>query len=124
MQRLKFINSRGAEIVFDNSAPFIFWQIEGLSVPPVMPIQTQAAGQDGYTLREIRLDSRSVSVSGHIVGTNNNVRGLYELRRKIISVCSPHYGLGKLVYENDFGAWMIPAFCSGVPYSASFAVDK
>jgi len=117
LQRLRFINSRDTEILFDMQTPYIFWKIDGLSLPSVTPIQTQAAGQDGYTLQELRLESRSISVVGHVVGKDNSVRGLYELRKKINSVCNPLYGLGRLVYENDFGAWQISAFCSGIPYA-------
>ena len=116
MQRLKFINSRGAEAVFDDSGPYIFWKIDGLSLPEVLPIPTRAAGQDGYTLQELRLESRTVTLTGHIIGVGSRIYSLYEERKRLNSVCNPLLGPGRLVYSNDYGEWRIPAFCSAMPY--------
>lgn len=118
MQKLTFINARGAEITFDFDAPYIFWKISGIELPPVEPVYTQAAAQDGYTLHSILLESRTIKLSGHIHGKNaaNNKQRMYEARKKLNSICNPLLGAGTLIYENDAGKWRIPAFCNGNPY--------
>jgi len=35
MQRLKYINPMGAEVEFNSAAPYVFWKVTGLSLPPV-----------------------------------------------------------------------------------------
>ena len=57
-----------------------------------------------------------VRLSCHIHGTGG--RGhMYELRRRLNNVLSPMLGPGRLVYENSFGAFSIPAFCARSSYS-------
>ena len=116
MQRLRFINARGAEISFDNHAPFVFWKIQGIEMPPTFSISTQASGQHGYTPHELLLEQRTVRLSAHIHGTDG-VRRMYELRKSLNEVCNPLLGIGTLVYENDNGIWQIGAFCRGNPYA-------
>lgn len=116
MQRLKFINARGHEVVFAMEDPFVLWKIDGTGLPAVTPTLTQSVGQNGYTLHSVVLESRSVNVTGHVICSNGNVKGMYEARKKLLSVINPIYGLGRLIYENDFGRWGIPAFCSQTNY--------
>ncbi len=118
MQQLKFINSRGAEVDFDLGAPYIFWKVEGLEFPGVETVASQAAGQNGYTLHEILLEPRTVRIFGHVHGRGNDgVKAMYEARKKLNAVCNPLFGVGKLVYQNDFGTWWIPAFCGSEAYT-------
>ena len=116
MQRMRYQNAQGAEIVFDFAAPYIFWKISGIELPPVDPIGTQASGQHGYTLHSILLSSRIVRLTGHVHGVSG-IPAMYEARKRLNAVCNPLLGLGTLVYENDAGAWQISAFCAGNPYA-------
>ena len=115
MQLLKFINARGEEIVFDSGAPYVFWRIKGLESPPVNPVYTQAMEQHGYTLHELLMESRTITVTGHIHGPEG-VREMYKLRRALNRICNPLNGVGTLVYQNDAGVYHIDAFCRGTPY--------
>ena len=117
MQQLKFINARSAEFIFDLTAPYIFWKIDGLSVSPVTPIRTQAAGQHGYTLQDVLLENRTVRLTGHIHGKYLGIPEMYGLRKQLNSVCNPVLGMGRLTYKNDYGEWQIPAFVSALPYA-------
>lgn len=112
---MTFINSRGHEAVFGSGAPYVFWKIQGIELPEVTPIATQAGGQSGYTLHDVLLESRTVRLTGHVHGTAG-VRDMYALRQRLCTVCNPLLGLGRLVYRNDVGAWQCPAFCVGNPY--------
>lgn len=116
MQRLKFVNSRGYEIVFDNFPPFIFWKIDGLSIPPLETIFTQASTQNGYTLHDILLNARVVHATCHVHGVDGK-KMMFEKRRELNYVCNPGLDLGTLIYTNDYGAWQIPAFCRENPYA-------
>ena len=119
MQRLRFVNSLGAEISFDSAPPYIFWDIDGIGIAPVFPIRTQAPGQNGYTLQTLLLDERTVTVHGHIHG--NTVLDMYNIRRQLNIVLNPLLGLGTLYYENDSGAWQAAAFCKTESYPDKIA---
>lgn len=119
MQKLKFINARGFEVEFLSQDPFVFWKLDGISLPPVEPIITQSVGQDGYTLHDIILDSRTITLTGHVVDSSGDTKQMYAERRKLMSVLNPAFGVGKLIYENDNGRWAIAAYCKEAPY-----VDK
>lgn len=111
MQRLKFVNPRGQEALFDLEAPYIFWRIEGISTPQAQPVFTQAAGQDGYTFHSLVLEPRQVILTGHVHGNSpEGIRLMYEERKRLNAVLNPVYGPGTLYYENDFDMWQIPAF--------------
>lgn len=116
MQKLKFINARGYEVAFEQKDPFVFWKIDGISLPSVEPVFSQSAGQSGYTLHSIVFDSRVISLTGHVINSPGNVAKMYEERRKLLHIISPSFGLGRLIYENDTGKWQIPAFCREAPY--------
>lgn len=120
MQRLTYTNPKGERAVFDLTAPYIFWKVTGLELPPVEPRMTQATGQHGYTLHSILLDSRVITLTGHIHGKKNNesdTEAMYAARRRLNAVCNPLLGVGELLYENDSGRWKIAAFCRGNPYA-------
>ena len=116
MQRLKFINARGIEILFDNSPPNIFWKIQGLELPNVAVVSSQSSGQNGYTLHDLLLDERIIRLSCHVHGVEG-AREMYEKRRELNYVCNPLLGLGTLIYTNDYGSWRIQAFCRSNVYS-------
>lgn len=117
MQKLKFINSRGFEVEFMSQDPFIFWKIDGISLPPVEPVFTQSVGQSGYTLHSIVFDSRVVTLTGHVVDSYGDVKKMYGERQRLLNIISPSFGIGRLVYENDNGRWSIPAFCKDAAYA-------
>jgi len=115
VQFLRFINSRGEEISFDSTAPFVFWRITGLNVPTANPIFTQAVGQHGYTLHDLLMEGREIRVTAHVHGPQG-VREMYQKRRELNRVCNPLYGVGTLTYQNDAGTYQIEAFCRSIPY--------
>jgi len=115
MQLLRFISSRGESITFENSAPFVFWRVKGLEAPPVTPVYTQSMEQHGYSLDSILMESRTITITGHIHG-QSGIREMYQLRRDLNRVCNPMNGIGTLVYQNDAGVYRINAFCRSNPY--------
>ena len=115
MQKLTYTNPNGKEVIFDLSAPYIFWKTEGLSIPPVIPIYTQSSSQNGYTLHELLLESRIITITGHVIG-ENGVETMYRERKKLNAVCNPLAGVGTLTYANDVGEWKITAYCKSIPY--------
>lgn len=115
MQRLTFTNSRGASVNFDSVAPYLFWEIIGIGLPPVTTIQTQTMGQSGYTLHNTLLESREVSVKGFVF-RREGLQAFYAARKALNAVCNPLLGLGELTYENDSGRWKISAFAIDAPY--------
>lgn len=117
MQRLTFINAKGQDITFAEYAPFVFYKIAGLEYPIVEPVSTQASGQHGYTLHDVLLEGRKVTLTAHIHG-ENGVRQMYEKRRELNRVCNPLLGVGKLVYQNDYGSWSIPAYGKANAYGS------
>jgi hypothetical protein len=123
LQRLKFINALGHEVLFDNVPPFIFWKISGLGIPSVDVVFTQSGGQNGYTEHDLLLNERTVSLSCHIHGPDG-ARQMYERRRELNRVCNPCLGLGTLIYTNDFGEWQTAAFCTGDPYGDKWQKSK
>lgn len=116
MQTLRFINNLGREIKFNNSAPYVFWLIEGAELPPVFVVNTKAAGQNGYTLHSMALEERTVKITAHIHG-KDGIRQMYRLRKELNAVCNPLLGPGRLIYENDNGSYEVKAFCKANTYS-------
>jgi len=122
MQRLTFINSRGQEVIFTNTDPYIFWRISGIELPAVQANFTQATGQHGYSLTGLLLESRIVTLTGHVHGKNhkngtNETALMYAQRRRLNAVCSPALGPGTLIYENSHGKWTAQAFCKDETYT-------
>jgi hypothetical protein len=115
MQELKFINAKGAEIRFSLDLPYIFWKIAGLNLPPSTTVSTQAPNQNGSTLRNVLLEPRVITLTGHVYGALGK-RAMYEKRRELNNVCNPLFGLGTLIYTNDFGSWKIEALCRANNY--------
>ena len=115
MQRLKYINPRGVEIDFTSAAPFVFWKIDGLSLPEAIIINTQAAGQNGFSAHSVVMEERYIKLTGHIHG-KTGVAEMYALRQKMSSALNPSLGPGVIVYENDYGKWKIDAICTSAPY--------
>ncbi len=116
MQRLRFINAVGAELLFDNFAPYVLWKVDGLGLPDITRIATQAAGQQGETLHAALLEPRILTLTAHVHGVGG-LSQLYELRRQLNAVCNPLLGLGELVYENDYGKWRIRALVYSEDYA-------
>jgi hypothetical protein len=115
MQELKFINALGKEANFNLDWPFIFWRIDGVNIPPVTAVTTQAPNQNGYSLHGTLFESRRITLTGHVHGLNSK-KLMYEKRRTLNNILNPLYGPGELIYTNDAGAWKIKAFCGGTNY--------
>lgn len=103
-------------VTFQNGHPWVFWKITGLEQPGALVIGSRGAAQHGYTFDGLLLEERTIRLSGHIHG-RDGVLAMYALRRRLNDICNPMNGLGTLVYENDAGQYIIPAFLSAASYS-------
>jgi len=93
-----------------------------VELPQLQVNFTQATGQHGYSLSGLLLESRIVTLSGHVHGKSTEGRIaetalMYAERRRINAVCSPALGMGTLIYENLHGRWMAKAFCKDETYA-------
>lgn len=98
MRRLTFENSRGERIVFYRS-PFLIESLTGIGEVEADIQGQQAPFQDGDTYIDTRLHPRFITLEGAIA--NNDFAKIRELRRDIMKVCNPKFGIGKLTLELD-----------------------
>lgn len=113
LQNLLFQNSKGEIINFTNYAPFVFAEIKGLGSPEIQPTYNQAPTQYGYTLDNMLIDERQITLTCYVHGKINNetkLKKLFEFRRDLIKVLNPLLGLGTLIYTNDYGSYRIKGF--------------
>ena len=111
MQEVKFINANGEEIIFTSHQPYVFWKIDGLGVQNVEPIYTQSPSQYGYSLNNLLLNERTITITGHIHGQGeDSLLEMYKLRRKLAKLLNPMLSMGKLIYKNDYREYEIGAF--------------
>lgn len=111
MQEVKFINANGEEIIFTSHQPYVFWKIDGLGVQNVETIYTQSPSQYGYSLNNLLLNERTITITGHIHGQGeDSLLEMYKLRRKLAKLLNPMLSMGKLIYKNDYREYEIGAF--------------
>jgi hypothetical protein len=128
MQALSYRNSAGVSVDFNAAAPFVFWRAEGLSLPTVTPVYTQAPAQHGYTLHNLTIEPRVVRVSLHIHGKaprdsdslyavklKEGIRKMFRLRKDLQSILNP-LTAGELFYQNSAGRFVAPCFLKNVDY--------
>lgn len=111
MQEVKFINANGEEIIFTSHQPYVFWKIDGLGVQNVETIYTQSPSQYGYSLNNLLLNERTITITGHIHGQGeDSLLEMYKLRRKLAKLLNPMLSMGKIIYKNDYREYEIGAF--------------
>lgn len=111
MQEVKFINANGEEIIFTSHQPYVFWKIDGLGVQNVETIYTQSPSQYGYSLNNLLLNERTITITGHIHGQGeDSLLEMYKIRRKLAKLLNPMLSMGKLIYKNDYREYEIGAF--------------
>lgn len=110
MQKVKYINPNGREMVIANSPPFILESISGIGAIGTQLITTAGAAQDGKSCHDVRLEDREITVKFHIEGAS--LADMYQQRRNAIrltaSTMHRNGKLGRLIYTNDYGSWQIP----------------
>lgn len=110
MQKIRYINPLGKEVVFSKSPPFILERVSGTGVPEVQLLTDEPVGQHGKSFYGLYALDREISVSIHIEGSP--IKELYKRREELCALLNPIYhedgALGRLEYTNDFGTWWIP----------------
>jgi hypothetical protein len=112
---MSFTSANGKSIVFSLRAPYVFGKASGLSVPRAQAVSARAVGVYGSVVSDILAEERTVELTAHI-HAKSGARELYERRRELNAVLTPQAGVGTLAYENDAGAWKIPAFVKSCSY--------
>ena len=68
MQKLTYINLLNESVVFQNAAPYVFCEIDGIGPVDVVMKELRGAYQHGATLTGWQREKREVSVTMHIHG--------------------------------------------------------
>jgi hypothetical protein len=99
MQSLKFINSKGQELVIDYTRPYMLQNLVGISEAPINILATRGYKQDGQTSAGQFFNARDVTFSLIVFGNSNEE--VFNNRRKLIAFLNPKQDL-TCIYENDF----------------------
>jgi Phage tail protein len=112
MRRLTYENAKGESIVFFLS-PLVIESLTGIGEVDA-DIQGQTAPyQDGDTYVDTRLQPRYIDLEGVI--TKTDLRDIKAYRQKILRVCNPKIGLGKITLELDGDIKEIYGALDGAP---------
>ncbi len=77
----------------------------------VETIYTQSPSQYGYSLNNLLLNERTITITGHIHGQGeDSLLEMYKLRRKLAKLLNPMLSMGKIIYKNDYREYEIGAF--------------
>ena len=116
MQKLTYENLNGRSVTFGSAPPYILEHVKGLGKPPVKIATTRGVYQHGDTPRSALLEPRYVDLSFHIKGESR--ADMYAKREALMSMLAYNRAFdgerqGRLIYENDYGAWWIYATPEG-----------
>lgn len=116
MQKLTYINLLNESVVFQNAAPYVFCEIDGIGPVDVVMKELRGAYQHGATLTGWQREKREVSVTMHIHGAT--VAAMYRQRQRLSGQLSLERAMegtarARLLYENDHGRWWTWAVPSG-----------
>ncbi len=112
MRRLTFENARGEDIVFYLS-PLVIEELIGIGEVGA-ELQGQAVPyQDGELYADTKLLPRYIDLQGSI--TKTDLKDIKSYRKKILRVCNPKLGLGKITLELDGDTKEIYGALDGVP---------
>ena len=121
MQRVRYINPKGKEVVFSKAPPFILEKISGIGTDDVQIMKSEPAQLDGSSFNGLYIDAREITLTVNIKGSTR--KEMYENKLKLISILSPVLNrdgdMGRLEYTNDFGTWWIPAVVKRGPQGSS-----
>jgi hypothetical protein len=112
MRRLTYENSRGESIVFYQS-PFFIETLTGIGEVDADLQSQRAPYQDGDMHLDTILQPRFPTLEGAINATDLNT--IKQHRKRILRVCNPKLGLGKLTLEMDGDRKEIYGALDGVP---------
>lgn len=97
MQLIKFVNSKGNEIEFTNSAPTLLVEVEGMSGIEASEVSYAGYMQDGEAYQHSTLDKRQIVIKFHLMAIE--VNELLKLRSVVNKVFNPKLGNGTLYYS-------------------------
>lgn len=109
---LTYINSLGAEIVFNNSAPFLLQKFDTSN--SVNIYSSKGMNQDGKGYIGNTLDSRDVPIEIALIASNEIE--LINYRDKIYKVFNPKLQEGYLIYKDDIKERKVKCIVNKIPY--------
>lgn len=112
MRRITYENSRGERIVFYLS-PLVITSLTGIGEVDSEIQNLSAPYQDGDSYIHTVLEPRYIDAE--ITITKTNLKEIKNQRKRILRVCNPKLGLGKLTLELDGDIKEIGALLDGVP---------
>lgn len=113
MEKFVFTNTKGESIVFDYRGDNLIDSYTGVSAADVEPVNTKGYMQNGYTVENITLGQRVISIN--FLLHKKTIEELYAARRYLSRVLNPTLGQGTLTYTNDSISKSINCFCSILP---------
>lgn len=112
MRRLTYENGRGEQIEFYLS-PLLIEKLEGIGEVDADVQGQPSPYQDGDTYIDTLLQPRYIDLEGAITPTG--LKEIKDYRRRILRVCNPKAGLGKLTLELDGDVQEIYGVLDGSP---------
>ncbi|MCT1575703.1 phage tail family protein [Oceanobacillus kimchii] len=112
MRRLTFENSRGESITFYRN-PFVIESLTGISESDVVTQGQTSPYQDGERYIDSILQPRYPTLEGAI--NNTDLKAIKFYRNRVLRVCNPKLGLGKITLELDGDIKEIFAVPDAVP---------
>ena len=97
MQLIKFVNTRGEEITFANTSPYLLVNIDGLSGIDASDLSYSGYMQDGEVYQHSTLNKRQIVIQFHLVCESES--DLLRVRSFINKVFNPKIGAGTLYYS-------------------------
>ena len=99
MEKFTFINAKGQSVVIGNTEDLQLTGATGLTATEIVPYTIQGYRQNGYTLTNVQLGARIISLDFALFGVTD--ADFYKKRLQLIGIFNPLLGEGTLVYEND-----------------------
>ena len=99
MEKFTFINAKGQSVVIGNTEDLQLTGATGLTATEIVPYTIQGYRQNGYTLTNVQLGARIISLDFALFGVTD--ADFYKKRLQLMTVFNPLLGEGTLIYEND-----------------------
>lgn len=121
MQRVKFTNPRGEEVIIGLAPPYVFNKITGEGAMEADLIASTPAAIDGETLHGMQFKPRDVTVTLHVEGQDR--KDLYYQRQRLNALLTQQLyaggDLGRLEYTNDNLTVWVPAAVKKGPQAST-----
>ena len=113
MISLTFTNSEGTSIEMNNTFPYVLQKPEGIMGNGVITQIDRAFAQNGVNYYGSLDDARIINLTVYF--NYATVVAGKEAQRDIMTIFNPRFGLGELVYEDDYVKYKIAAVVSLKP---------